>query len=113
MRCPKLENRPKICFINACRGSQNEFMQVDADEIASDMVRERLHSARDRAIFWSTPPGNKSYRPIGHLSFFIEHLCDIFDRFGRQETLDDLVKRVNRQMSDEPPINLGEEPTKR
>ena len=109
MRCEQLENRPKLCFVNACRGSQNEFMQIDTDEIASDMVRQRMNSARDRAIFWSTPLGTKSYRPLGQLSFFIEHLCDIFDKFGRSQTLDDLVKRVNRQMSDEPAISIGNE----
>ena len=38
------------------------------------------------------------------MSFFIEHLCEVLDKYGETETFDFIAKRVNRQMCEEPPI---------
>ena len=76
--------------------------------VSTDSVNNsyRLHSITDRAIFWSTPLGNVSCRPHGLPSYFISDLCDIFDSFGRTESLETMVKRVNKKMTARPEMDV-------
>ena len=111
MTCPDLINRPKLVVVQACRGDQYEFqqIQIESDDATHRVATDRYHSVKDRAIFWSTAIGNKAYRPRTGLSFFIEHLCEVLDQSGETDTFDVIAKRVNKQMCEEPPIRITDQ----
>ena len=79
---------------------------VLSDEMAGRLIDDIPAIDRDRAIFWSSAFGNRSFRLKNQESFFVKHLCDIFAQFGKKESLDEMVKRVIQQMSEEPAIAI-------
>jgi len=57
MRCPELINCPKICIVQACRGTQNMKQALlnfdDAVDALDKNGQKRYHSAADRAVLWA------------------------------------------------------------
>lgn len=100
MRCRELTNCPKICIIQACRGSENRSQSfLDVEDAIDCHGHERYHSAADRAVIWASPSGNKALRGSRKISYFIKYLCQKLNKYGTAgEDLDNIVRRLNHKM---------------
>ena len=98
--CPNLTGKPKLFFYQACRDEGEESEKIDQK---SRPVRQAVGSS-DVFSYSSTTPGFLSYRHTQDGSFFIQCLCHVLQDNAQLEDLDNLVKRVNRQLRElEPP----------
>lgn len=83
-RCSSLYQKPKLFFIQACRGTQNQravFPQTfteDEDVLASDagVPRDSIPEMADYLMAMSTVPWYASYRDKSKGTWFIQSLCD-------------------------------------
>ncbi|XP_016342972.1 caspase-8-like isoform X4 [Sinocyclocheilus anshuiensis] len=81
--CPSLCKKPKLFFIQACRGNDNQpaaFPQTcseDEDMLFSDAAvpRDSIPEMADYLLAMSTVPHYVSYREKGRGTWFIQSLC--------------------------------------
>ena len=80
----KLVGRPFVVFTQACRSQFNEHL---ADE---NMPNIRCHTMKDTYFMYSSPLGNRSWRPLSRdePSIFIKILADKFFRVRVPHILD-------------------------
>uniref|UniRef100_A0A8C2JN15 Caspase 10, apoptosis-related cysteine peptidase n=1 Tax=Cyprinus carpio TaxID=7962 RepID=A0A8C2JN15_CYPCA len=86
--CPSLYKKPKLFFIQACRGTDNHpavFPQTcseDEDALCSDAAvpRDSIPEMADYLLAMSTVPHYVSYREKGKGTWFIQSLCRSLQR---------------------------------
>ena len=84
--CKNLSNKPKMVFIQACRGEKYLYVQHDH----ATNVEDSLH-------LYSTLPGFVSLRnPLG--SWYIQAVCDIFNKGYKTKDLDSMIKDVETEV---------------
>ena len=81
--CPSLENKPKLFFIQACRGNLQERSSPNRSDVYSDAVHHQYLSDStlprsvcpnevDFLLFFATAPGYRAFRKEGYGSPFIQ-----------------------------------------
>lgn len=99
--CKSLVGKPKLFFIQACRGSEfDEGIQTDSgpsnDTTETDAnPSQRIPVEADFLFAYSTVPGYYSWRNPGRGSWFVQALCDVFNEFGKQLEIMQILTRVN------------------
>lgn len=91
-RSKKLQKKPKLFFVQACRG------QHAGAEIQADDDQQYRHVATDRSDMYfsfATVPGNQSYRDTIKGSWFITELCKMLCKYASSCTLHDIQLKVN------------------
>ncbi|TGZ64945.1 hypothetical protein CRM22_006108 [Opisthorchis felineus] len=92
-QCTTLSGKPKLFFIQACRGVQ--FDKGAAIPLATDAVGEvvitKLPVEADILIAHSTVPGYFAWRNSTVGSWFIQELCRILEEDFKGSTVHDLV----------------------
>lgn len=101
--CPTLMGKPKMFFIQACRGEDDgKPIPVDPD-IQSDPVnsarRSTIPDDTDFFFGYATVPGRAAYRSRRHGSWFVTEICRLFVQHAYSHTLMDIMIKVNESIS--------------
>lgn len=95
--CKSLVGKPKLFFIQACRGSELDG-GVEADSVAEERS-ERIPVEADFLYAYSTAPGYYSWRNTSNGSWFIQALCEMLQQHSKGLELMQIMTRVNRKVA--------------
>ncbi|XP_025101988.1 caspase-3-like isoform X2 [Pomacea canaliculata] len=110
-QCPTLTGKPRLFFIQACRGSQldpgqdMEVFQSTLDEVDgfpdAKVIVSPAPLFKDCLIMYATPPGYFAFRRPKDGSWFIQALCSVLENCDGTKTILQLLTRVTQKVTQE------------
>nr|AGU12796.1 caspase 3b [Cyprinus carpio] len=94
-RCPSLVGKPKLFFIQACRGTELD-PGVETDSMDKPI---RIPVEADFLYAYSTVSGYYSWRNTMTGSWFIQSLCEMIAKYGKELELMQIMTRVNHKVA--------------
>ncbi|XP_034723716.1 caspase-1-A-like [Etheostoma cragini] len=116
--CPALLNKPKIIFIQACRGenkgsvllSDGAGVRDDASQPGPPLCADNknieddnsrcVHKEKDFTCLLSSTPDTISFRHRVDGSFLIQYIVDVFNTFACKEHIHDLFLKVTHRFEE-------------
>lgn len=95
-RCKSLVGKPKLFFIQACRGTDLDA-GIETDSGDDDITKIPVEA--DFLYAFSTAPGYYSWRNTMTGSWFIQSLCDMMSKYGKEVELQHIMTRVNHKVA--------------
>ncbi|XP_070545032.1 caspase-7-like [Ptychodera flava] len=100
--CKTLVGKPKLFFLQACRGTEFDdgvLLKSSSDQTDAAPVPQRLPVQIDFLICYSTVPGYYSWRNPKNGSWFIQAICKVFDRYGKDMDVLQMMTKVSKTVA--------------
>ncbi|XP_078118066.1 caspase-8 isoform X2 [Sander vitreus] len=104
-KCPSLAEKPKLFFIQACQGNNEQravYIESDGHPVFSDAIQanESIPSDADFLLGMATVPSFVSFRERKHGTWFIQSLCqNLVQMVPRGSDLVSILTKVNADVS--------------
>ena len=95
-RCPTLRDKPKLFFLQACRGKLREAAVPITVDSANETVPSHDEIPQTLDFFFShaTPLGHVAWRDLEHGSWYIAELCRTLCEMYLYASLNDIMTKV-------------------